>query len=89
MGIVDKYSLSKKCTKFDYIKKLGRKGGLKSYVPVIEDFGLGKTVIEPKTLGTTALFDHNVQQISIFMPSQHPRHVLVSEISRKNKKRVG
>ena len=29
--------------------------GLKSYIPVIEDFGLGKTVIEPKTLGTTAL----------------------------------
>ena len=37
-----------------YIKKL-RGGWLKSYVPVIEDFGLGKTVIEPKTLGTTGL----------------------------------
>ena len=40
--------------KFDYIKKI-MGGGLKSYVPVIEDFGLGKTVIEPKTLGTTGL----------------------------------
>ena len=27
----------------------------KSYIPVTQDFGLGKTVIGPKTLGTTAL----------------------------------
>ena len=27
----------------------------KSYIPVIEDFGRGKTVIGPKTLGTTDL----------------------------------
>ena len=29
------------------------------YVPVIEDFGVGKTVIEPKTLGTTDLDHYN------------------------------
>ena len=43
--------------------------GLKSYIPVIEDFGLGKTVIEPKTLVTTAIegaiwVPHTVRQIS-------------------------
>ena len=38
-----------------YLKIVERGGGLKYYFPVIEDFGLGKTVIEPKTLGTTGL----------------------------------
>ena len=34
----------------------GRGGGyLKSNIPVIDDFRFGKTVNEPKTLGTTAL----------------------------------
>ena len=46
-----------------YIKKLRGGGGLKSYVPVIEDFGLGKTVIEPKTLGTTVI---EIKKISNF-----------------------
>ena len=46
-----------KCNKNSTISKNlgGGREGLKSYVPVIEDFGLGKTVIEPKTLGTTGL----------------------------------
>ena len=34
------------------------------------------------------LFDHNVQQISIFEPSVQSCHVSASEISRKNKKGV-
>ena len=35
------------------------KGGcLKSDIPVIHDFSLGKTVNEPKTLGTTGLNHH-------------------------------
>ena len=41
-------------------------GGLKSDIPVIDDFRFGKTVNESKTLGTTAVM---CRKLKVFLPN--------------------